>query len=230
MIISLFCIIIITIFFIIIYIISKRICFLRKKKKYLENINKNYIELNDIKYNNDIKLKDIGNINYKDITFIEKDGKNIILGEGISSIVYLGNLENEKVALKLMKNNIIDKNLINEINIHKKLNHINILKYYGTIINEEDNEIYLVSEYCINGTLKSYLKKQDITFKEKMNILLQIIYGLDYLHNRSPPIIHRDLKTDNILLNNVFCVKISDFGLSKMNINNLNITMGMKCI
>lgn len=69
-----------------------------------------------------------------------------------------------------------------------------------------------------NGSLgyQIHKKKHAYTSKQKHKILLEIAYGMHYLHSLRPRIIHRDLKPDNILLTNKNRVKIADFGLSKM--------------
>jgi serine/threonine protein kinase len=76
-----------------------------------------------------------------------------------------------------------------------------------------------------NGSLDKKIKS--LNLKEKYKILIDICDGMEYLHSRSPPIIHRDLKTANILLNDLNEAKISDFGISKV-LSNLNTTQTQK--
>jgi serine/threonine protein kinase len=78
----------------------------------------------------------------------------------------------------------------------------------------------------INGSLES--KISSLNFKQKYNILIDIACGIEYLHSKIPPIIHRDLKTQNILLNEKFEAKISDFGISKQYNSSLNSTLNNK--
>jgi serine/threonine protein kinase len=118
--------------------------------------------------------------------------------------------------LKYIKDEYYRKLLLTEINIIKNLNHENIIKYFGILMlnnNEyqnDDTSFYIVTEYAKFGTLfdilhqkSSKLKKKfskKLTLYEKFYILLKIANGMVYLHSRSPPVIHRDLKTENILL------------------------------
>ncbi len=74
-------------------------------------------------------------------------------------------------------------------------------------------------EYCSNGSLKSYLQNSNnggkkITWKRKLNWSLEIVKGLMYLHSKK--IIHRDMKSDNILIDDDLHAKITDFGISRI--------------
>jgi serine/threonine protein kinase len=75
----------------------------------------------------------------------------------------------------------------------------------------------------VNGCLSDYTynKKNKLTLKQKYSILIDICSGMCFLHSKTTPIIHRDLKTQNILLNDKLEAKISDFGISKLFNENL---------
>jgi hypothetical protein len=108
---------------IIIILVIRKLSFYNRKIKYLKKFNK-YHEMKDI--NNDdlfVNLIDefekFNNIDYSSIKFLKNDnGENIILGQGASSIVFLGVYKDEKVALKLMKETNYDSNLMSEIMIN----------------------------------------------------------------------------------------------------------------
>ena len=152
-------------------------------------------------------------INYDEIKKEEE------IGGGGMGTVYLGEWQGKQVALKKIKNDytkgenkILLKKFINEINIIASLRHPNILLYMGTTIDE--NIYYMITEYLPIGSLSDYihLYKKTLTEKQKINIALQIAIAIQYIHSRK--IFHCDLKSSNVLLDENFKIKLSDFGLS----------------
>ncbi|PKU28480.1 serine threonine-protein kinase wnk4 [Limosa lapponica baueri] len=107
-----------------------------------------------------------------------------------------------------------------EVEMLKGLQHPNIVRFYDSWKSSIKGQIciVLVTELMTSGTLKTYLKR----FKEmKLKVLQrwsrQILKGLHFLHTRSPPIIHRDLKCDNIFITGpTGSVKIGDLGLATL--------------
>ena len=162
---------------------------------------------------------------------------NIIqfLGEGASGKVYLvKNISNNQLfSLKEIEIDQNDqnqvKNINREINIMNNMsniNHPNIMKYYYYFI--EKNKLYYVLEF-LDGENLDDLAQRYIKMKQYFNqnliiiILKGIINGLLYLHQRN--IIHRDIAPDNIMIDKNNNIKITDFGISKLNqfYNNNNI-------
>jgi myosin-light-chain kinase len=145
--------------------------------------------------------------------------KKIELGRGMYSIVYKGYGPEGIVAIKKINKTKMSfkilKMLDDEINIMKFIKenpHENIVKCHNII--DDIDTIYIILEYCDND-LKNILKKQ-IKEQYAKQYYLQIINGLNYLHNNS--IIHRDIKPSNILLtNDNKTIKICDFGFAKKN-------------
>ena len=139
------------------------------------------------------------------------------IGQGAFSKVKLGinKLTGEKVAIK-----IIDKRKIKidserervqrELNIMKKLNHINIVKIFQ--IKEDTIYIYIIMEYIENNLFFYILKNKYLSEEESSFYFFQIISGIDYIHSQG--IVHRDLKPENLLINKTGNLKIIDFGLS----------------
>jgi serine/threonine protein kinase len=124
----------------------------------------------------------------------------------------------KKVAVKKLtvKNSKFMDNLnkfINEINIISSLRHPNIVLYMGASI-ERDN-YYMITEYLPKGSLFDYIHrdKGKITEREQIIIAYEIAVALKYLHSRN--IIHCDLKSSNILIDDNWKIKIGDFGLSR---------------
>ena len=146
------------------------------------------------------------------------------IGKGKFALVKLGinKKTNQKVAIKIIKKSSLvtnkDEELIRtEIDILKLCHHPNIIQLYDHFENNE--YIFIVTEYIKGGTLNDYLKKFRFKFSENhiAHIAYQIGKGLNYLHQYG--IVHRDLKPENIMItefNNNGIVKIMDFGLSKI--------------
>lgn len=108
--------------------------------------------------------------------------------------------------------------------------HSSLLTLLGFSIN--DDEVCLVTEYCEGGTLFDILYKKfypfQLSYSQKLKILLDIAKGMQFLNELKTPIIHRDLKSLNIIIDRKieknslnFVAKIIDFGLSR-SFNNLN--------
>ncbi|KAF5280105.1 hypothetical protein FQA39_LY18139 [Lamprigera yunnana] len=107
-----------------------------------------------------------------------------------------------------------------EAEMLKKLQHANIVRFYNyweSMLNKKKN-IVLVTELMLSGTLKTYLRRfKKINPKVLKSWCRQILKGLAFLHSRSPPIIHRDLKCDNIFITGTTgSVKIGDLGLATL--------------
>lgn len=124
---------------------------------------------------------------------------------------------NSEVAIKIIDKTQLNTNslekLFREVSIMKLLNHPNIVKLFEVI--ETEKTLYLVMEYINNGEVFEYLVKNG---RMKENIarqkFRQIVSAVQYLHSKN--IIHRDLKAENLLLDNNLDVKIVDFGFSNM--------------
>jgi tRNA A-37 threonylcarbamoyl transferase component Bud32 len=101
-----------------------------------------------------------------------------------------------------------------EIEILSSLNHLNILKCLGGCI--QPSNLCIVTEYCNGGSLCDLLhvRKIKISTQQQISFALGIAEGMEYLHSLQPMIVHRDLKSHNILLNDNI-TKICDFGISQ---------------
>lgn len=142
------------------------------------------------------------------------------LGQGSFGAVYYGSFINEvKVALKVLQQGHTHEGpqqFLNEVRLLCRIHHKNLVKLIGYCIEEN---LVLVYEYMSNGSLHDFLfgnSKRALSWLERLNIIVGSAEGLEYLHKGcSPAIIHRDIKTSNILLNDEMVAKISDFGISR---------------
>ena len=126
-----------------------------------------------------------------------------------------------KVINKTSSRPSIIKKVKEEISILKKLNHENIVKFFGFF--ETNNQLLIKMEYVKYGTLSKWIKNhKKITEEEASIILKQIFSAVVYLHGKQ--ICHRDIKPENIMLsreNDLKSIKIIDFGLSAQNFDKL---------
>jgi len=89
----------------------------------------------------------------------------------------------------------------------------------------------MVMEYCPRGTLYHVMKdpNEDISWKRVLDFFTQTVRGIDCLHNCNPPILHRDLKSLNLLVSENWEVKVADFGLSRFNTISNHSSLGRIC-
>lgn len=149
---------------------------------------------------------------------------NEILGKGASKIVYRGFDEYEGIEIAWNQVRLTDflqrpedlERLYSEIHLLKTLKHKNIMKFYTSWVDTGKRNINFVTEMFTSGTLRQYrLKHKKVNIRAVKHWCRQILEGLLYLHSHEPPVIHRDLKCDNIFINgNQGEVKIGDLGLA----------------
>ncbi|KAL6140205.1 hypothetical protein ACLB2K_058505 [Fragaria x ananassa] len=149
-----------------------------------------------------------------------------VLGRGAFKTVYKAFDEEEGIEVAWSKVKPKDdaelQRLISEINLLKSLKHDNIITLFSWWVSEDDGKgkkkktVNMITELFTSGSLKQYRKKHThVEVKAIKKWARQILKGLSYLHSHDPPIVHRDLKCDNVFINGFNGeVKIGDFGFA----------------
>ncbi|GMP56424.1 hypothetical protein CsSME_00020918 [Camellia sinensis var. sinensis] len=165
---------------------------------------------------------------YSEFVEVDPTGRygryNEILGTGASKTVYKAFDEYEGIEVAWNQVKFYDflqrhedlQRLYCEIHLLKTLKHHNIMKFYTSWVDTDNRNINFVTEMFTSGTLRQFrIKHKRVNIRAVKHWCRQILKGLLYLHSHDPPVIHRDLKCDNIFINgNQGEVKIGDLGLA----------------
>ena len=152
-------------------------------------------------------------LDWKKIKFVR------LLGSGTFGDCYLGIMAARDVAIKKMRAGLIDKagfeSFCKEVVMLAKLDHENIVTFKGYVL---EPALLIVMDFVAGGTLSAFVKSANESgappdLKTTMRILEGCARALEYLHAMPPaPILHRDIKSENILLTEDFEAKIADLG------------------
>lgn len=153
-------------------------------------------------------------INEADLEFTEK------LGQGASGKVYKGLYKGkEEVAIKVLKAMTESKEIEEfkkEFMIMSAIRSKYVVYFHGAVL---EPKLCMVMEFCSRGSLYHVITndKYDIGWDKVFRFAIETTKGIDTLHNADPQIVHRDLKSLNLLVNEKWEVKVCDFGLSRFN-------------
>ncbi|KAK4265256.1 hypothetical protein QN277_026332 [Acacia crassicarpa] len=144
------------------------------------------------------------------------------IGEGGFGTVYKAQLEGgQVVAVKRAKKEHFESlrtEFSSEVELLAKIDHRNLVKLLGYI--DQGNERLLIAEYVPNGTLREHLdglRGRILDINQRLEIAIDVAHGLTYLHRYAEkPIIHRDVKSSNILLTESMRAKVADFGFARL--------------
>jgi tRNA A-37 threonylcarbamoyl transferase component Bud32 len=145
-------------------------------------------------------------------------GENI--GQGSCGTVYHALWYGSDVAVKVFSKQEYSDDLIQsfrqEVSVMKRLRHPNILLFMGAVTSPQ--RLCIVTEFLPRGSLCRLLHRNTpkLDWRRRVHMALDIARGVNYLHHYNPPIIHRDLKSSNLLVDKNWTVKVGDFGLSRL--------------
>jgi serine/threonine protein kinase len=149
------------------------------------------------------------------------DGKELEylkrLGSGTSGDVYKGLYRGKHCAIKVLKEMTEDKEreeFKKEFHIMSAVHHPNIVRFFGASFKPK---LCMVLEFCARGSLYHVLKDETntINWERGLQIMKETVAGIDALHGNEPMIMHRDLKSLNLLVTDDWHIKVADFGLSR---------------
>ncbi|GLT98987.1 hypothetical protein SLE2022_164580 [Rubroshorea leprosula] len=142
------------------------------------------------------------------------------IGQGSCGTVYHGLWYGSDVAIKVFSKQEYSDDMIHsfrqEVSLMKRLRHPNVLLFMGAVTSPQ--RLCIVTEFLPRGSLFRLLQRNTtkVDWRRRANLALDIAKGMNYLHHCNPPIIHRDLKSSNLLVDRNWTVKVGDFGLSRL--------------
>eukprot|EP00850_Spirogloea_muscicola_P013107 SM000087S23389 [mRNA] locus=s87:479195:485097:+ [translate_table: standard] len=153
-------------------------------------------------------------IPWQELTVLER------VGQGSTATVYHGLWRGSDVAVKVFTEQEYSPLMLAEIKdettMMRRLRHPNVLLFMGATTTED--HLSIVTEFLPRGSLYRLLhrKKDSITWPRCLRMALDTARGMEYLHRSNPPIVHRDLKSSNLLVDKNWTVKVGDFGISRL--------------
>ncbi|KAM0866057.1 hypothetical protein ACQ4PT_042855 [Festuca glaucescens] len=147
------------------------------------------------------------------------------IGAGSFGTVHRADWNGSDVAVKILMDQDLHperlKEFLREVAIMKSLRHPNIVLLMGAVTQAPN--LSIVTEYLSRGSLYRLLHRhgarENLDERRCLSMAFDVAKGMNYLHKRNPPIVHRDLKSPNLLVDKKYTVKVCDFGLSRLKAN-----------
>ncbi|KAK9126493.1 hypothetical protein Scep_015339 [Stephania cephalantha] len=147
------------------------------------------------------------------------------VGAGSFGTVHHADWNGSDVAVKILMEQDFHperlKEFLGKVAIMKRLRHPNIVLFMGAVT--KPPHLSIVTEYLSRGSMYRLLHKSGarevLDERRRLNMAYDVAKGMNYLHRRNPPIVHRDLKSPNLLVDKKYTVKVCDFGLSRLKAN-----------
>ncbi|XP_037450321.1 wall-associated receptor kinase-like 8 [Triticum dicoccoides] len=183
---------------------------------------------NFIHANGHLVLERVHN-NYNLRSFTQKEiqditgGYSTVLGEGGFGKVYKGKLDDHRpVAVKVYKNGTMKEEFAKEVIVHSQINHKNVVRLFGCCT--EVNALTIVMEFVCNGNLYDILHCSSsnangcipFPLDKRLDIAIESAEALSCMHSMYSPVLHGDIKSANILLDENLQPKLSDFGIARL--------------
>jgi len=147
------------------------------------------------------------------------------IGAGSFGTVHRADWNDSDVAVKILMEQDFHperlKEFLREVAIMRSLRHPNIVLLMGAVT--QPPNLSIVTEYLSRGSLYRLLHRhgarENLDDRRRLSMAFDVAKGMNYLHKRNPPIVHRDLKSPNLLVDKKYTVKVCDFGLSRLKAN-----------
>jgi predicted Ser/Thr protein kinase len=141
--------------------------------------------------------------------------KTKIIGRGTSSVVFYGTdmMTNKEVAIKtisLHTHHVAKKLLVDEVRVLKELNHPNLISFIDAYWLKAEKSLWIVLEYMNGGALKDIVTEMVMKEEQIAAVCREVLQAINFLHSKG--IIHRDIQSENVLLDMDGSVKVTDFG------------------
>ncbi|PRP80357.1 hypothetical protein PROFUN_11926 [Planoprotostelium fungivorum] len=195
----------------------------RNRNPYMEIPNYDTSQDNSMVYNRPPTRE---RVRETEASVVKIEASDIQLGETIASgtagDVMKGQYKGREIAVKKMAfkpsqvTHRFREEYYNEIRLMSAMDHPNILRFLGASISS-NGDVMLLSEFMDFGSIRDLMQKEEkISFNLKCRLASDAARGVSYLHNCKPPILHRDLKSSNLLVDRRWRCKVADFGVSRI--------------